>query len=467
MPGAMPSVIRVLIHAYADDRHDPEHVYLGERARCARTCTARSRLGSRQPIEFAERIRRIPVYPAADGYALPGDVALLASNESPYPPMPRWSRRHAGAGGAQPLPRPDERRAARGAERPLRRAGPPDRDRQRLLRHPAGRRRGAARAGRRGRLRLAVVQRLPAPGGRVGRAGDRGAGRRRAPPRPRRDAARDHRRDAAGDRLQPEQPDVDGAAARGDRRRSSPRCRATSRDPRRGLHRVQPAPGPRRVARAARPATRTSSCCARSRRSTACAGCASATGCAARRSSARRSTRCASRSSATPPRRPRRDRGAQAPGRGRAPRGAQPRRAARARGRAARLGIEPAESQANFVWFDLPGDADEARGRARRSPSAACSCARARRSAAPARCASRSAPRPRTSASRGARRAAVTRRGPGGWPALPEACRTRWAGAPGTNAPVRDGRRSLLEAPPPRPPAVATYAFSYRAWRFS
>jgi histidinol-phosphate aminotransferase len=40
------------------------------------------------PIEFAERIRRIPVYPAADGYALPGDVALMASNESPYPPIP-------------------------------------------------------------------------------------------------------------------------------------------------------------------------------------------------------------------------------------------------------------------------------------------------------------------------------------------------------------------------------------------
>ncbi len=40
------------------------------------------------PIEFAERIRRIPVYPAAAGYALDGDVALLASNESPYPPIP-------------------------------------------------------------------------------------------------------------------------------------------------------------------------------------------------------------------------------------------------------------------------------------------------------------------------------------------------------------------------------------------
>ncbi len=39
-------------------------------------------------MEFAERIRRIPVYPAASGYALPGDVALLASNESPYGPLP-------------------------------------------------------------------------------------------------------------------------------------------------------------------------------------------------------------------------------------------------------------------------------------------------------------------------------------------------------------------------------------------
>ena len=32
VPGSMPSVIRVLIHAYADDRHDPVHVYLGETA---------------------------------------------------------------------------------------------------------------------------------------------------------------------------------------------------------------------------------------------------------------------------------------------------------------------------------------------------------------------------------------------------------------------------------------------------
>jgi histidinol-phosphate aminotransferase len=39
-------------------------------------------------LEFSERVHRIPVYPAASAYALPEDVALLASNESPYPPIP-------------------------------------------------------------------------------------------------------------------------------------------------------------------------------------------------------------------------------------------------------------------------------------------------------------------------------------------------------------------------------------------
>jgi histidinol-phosphate aminotransferase len=38
-------------------------------------------------IEFSERIRRIPVYPVADGYALGDGVAMLASNESPDPPL--------------------------------------------------------------------------------------------------------------------------------------------------------------------------------------------------------------------------------------------------------------------------------------------------------------------------------------------------------------------------------------------
>src|SRR4051812_21890377 len=39
-------------------------------------------------MEFADKVRRIPVYPAADGYALEGPVSLLASNESPYAPIP-------------------------------------------------------------------------------------------------------------------------------------------------------------------------------------------------------------------------------------------------------------------------------------------------------------------------------------------------------------------------------------------
>jgi histidinol-phosphate aminotransferase len=39
-------------------------------------------------LEFAQRLRNIPVYPAADGYSLPEDVAMLASNESPDPPLP-------------------------------------------------------------------------------------------------------------------------------------------------------------------------------------------------------------------------------------------------------------------------------------------------------------------------------------------------------------------------------------------
>ena len=70
--------------------------------------------------------------------------------------------------------------------RPLRRAGVAHRDRQRLLRHPARGRRGAARAGRRARLRVAVVLGLPAPRGRL-------RARARSPSR----STRDERHDLA------------------------------------------------------------------------------------------------------------------------------------------------------------------------------------------------------------------------------------------------------------------------------
>jgi histidinol-phosphate aminotransferase len=40
------------------------------------------------PIEFSERIRRLPSYPAAGGYADAAPPVRLASNESPWPPLP-------------------------------------------------------------------------------------------------------------------------------------------------------------------------------------------------------------------------------------------------------------------------------------------------------------------------------------------------------------------------------------------
>jgi histidinol-phosphate aminotransferase len=39
-------------------------------------------------IEFSERVRRIPFYPAAGGYAQQEPLVRLASNESPFPPLP-------------------------------------------------------------------------------------------------------------------------------------------------------------------------------------------------------------------------------------------------------------------------------------------------------------------------------------------------------------------------------------------
>ena len=39
-------------------------------------------------LEFGDKVRRIPAYPVADGYASEGPIAKLASNESPYPPLP-------------------------------------------------------------------------------------------------------------------------------------------------------------------------------------------------------------------------------------------------------------------------------------------------------------------------------------------------------------------------------------------
>jgi histidinol-phosphate aminotransferase len=66
-------------------------------------------------LEFAERIRRIPVYPVASGYDLGADVAMLASNEAPFGPLPAVAEAAARAvTGANRYPDP--------AYSPLRRA---------------------------------------------------------------------------------------------------------------------------------------------------------------------------------------------------------------------------------------------------------------------------------------------------------------------------------------------------------
>jgi histidinol-phosphate aminotransferase len=58
-------------------------------------------------LEFAQRIGRIPVYPVASGYDLGADVAMLASNESPFAPAPEVVQvAHAALAGAHRYPDP-------------------------------------------------------------------------------------------------------------------------------------------------------------------------------------------------------------------------------------------------------------------------------------------------------------------------------------------------------------------------
>lgn len=41
------------------------------------------------PLEFSARVARLPDYPVAGGYSLPAEMAMLASNESPWGPLPQ------------------------------------------------------------------------------------------------------------------------------------------------------------------------------------------------------------------------------------------------------------------------------------------------------------------------------------------------------------------------------------------
>ena len=67
-------------------------------------------------LEFAEKTRRIPVYPVAAGYDLGSEVAMLASNESAFGPLEPVveAARHAVIG-ANRYPDPSYSAAAPGA----------------------------------------------------------------------------------------------------------------------------------------------------------------------------------------------------------------------------------------------------------------------------------------------------------------------------------------------------------------
>ena len=166
-------------------------------------------------IEFSARVARIPVYPAASAYALPEDVALLASNESPDPPLPQVVEAITRVlGGLNRYPDPTNARL-RGALSD--RYGVPS------ARIAIGN--GSCD------VLLALGEALLEPGAELvyawpsfsvyphlaaasGRARRPRTARRDRPSRPRGDARRDHRRDAARDRLQPEQPDEHRARRR-------------------------------------------------------------------------------------------------------------------------------------------------------------------------------------------------------------------------------------------------------------
>jgi histidinol-phosphate aminotransferase len=53
-----------------------------------RTRPHRARHNGEVPLEFSDRVARLPKYPVAGGYADEAPPVRLASNESPYPPLP-------------------------------------------------------------------------------------------------------------------------------------------------------------------------------------------------------------------------------------------------------------------------------------------------------------------------------------------------------------------------------------------
>ena len=126
------------------------------------------------PIEFAARIRRMPVYPLAAGYDLGAERAMLASNESAFAPCPRWWRPRAGRWQAPTATR--TRPTCHCAARWPPRYGIPPRESPWATAPATSCCTPARRCSSRGQRSSTPGLRsaLPAPGRGVGRPGDRG-----------------------------------------------------------------------------------------------------------------------------------------------------------------------------------------------------------------------------------------------------------------------------------------------------
>ena len=402
VPGALPRVIRVLMHYYADEGHEAAARVPRRGARAARR-PRRARSSLRPwPSSSPQRVAPHPRLPGRRRLRAARGRRAAGLQRVARPAAARRSSRRSQRAltGAQPLPGPDERaRCARRSATAT--ACPPTRiaigngSCDILL--AAGE--ALLEPGRRARLRVAVVQRLPAPR-RPRRA-------RRAITVPLNDARRARpRRD--GRARSPPPRGWSSSATRTTRRR--PRCRSTTiaafvergpaprlRDPRRGLLRVQ---------HCSTTPTRRSTCSTQHPNlvllrtfSKVYGLCGLRVGyalCGSR--GVRHGRRPGPPAVLLQRRRPgRRDRGAQAPGRGRRARRARDRRARRAsRTGSSELGHRASPSRRRTsAGSHLPDDERRARptssrglARARRARPR-----RARRSGARARCASPTARR--------------------------------------------------------------------------
>ena len=441
MPGALSRVIRVLIHFHADDEHRAPPRLPRRRAGAARG----PRRGAVRESAGGPRVLRArPAHPR-----LPGGRRLRAARgrraaglqRVAVPAAARRSSRRSTARPAAASTATRTRRTPRCAARSAtatasRRRGSRSATARATSCWPPARRCSsrAPRSSTRGRRSRSTRTSRPPPGATaITRAARR--------PRPSTTSTRWPREITAATRLvivcNPNNPTSTALPARRDRGLRRARAAPRLRDPRRGLLRVQHARRPRRVGRPARapPEPRAAADVLEGLRALR----------PARRLRAVRLGGVRHRGRPGAPavllqrrRAGRGDRGAAPPGRGRrAASSARSWRALELEDGLRELGIEPAESQANFCWFELPVPDGEDPPSAR--PASSRGLARARRARA-----RRHRARPRGRAARDLRHArARTRASCASWARCSDAS---------------PARRSTVDVTGERPPAAAGHA---------